>query len=223
MSLLTTTPDQQEDGLIIERAVRLFINAEYTAARDELLKLSSFDPVLPPKFTTLRRASIKRRPRPAVTPAGLVPILRRDSWCCRYCGRRLVVAGVLELLGALAPAEFPFPRGHHLPKARTHPAAIRAYPEVDHVHAGSAGGDWANPDNLVAACVPCNEKKSDHDGWKVSRITHEDWCGLADLYRPLLLRAGVQRRYHTDWLRALDASSASANAMPGDVSVTQPT
>ena len=150
---LFKAPITEEDGLILARAVRLLIDDKDAAARAELGALSFIDPVLPPQFVSSVGMSLSDVKRPNVTPAILAPILQRDHWCCRYCGRRLVVAGVLELLGVLASAEFPFPPGHHLPAAGTHPAARRTYPEVDHVHAGVAGGSWTDANNLVAACA----------------------------------------------------------------------
>ena len=200
---LFKVPVTEEDGPILGRAVRLLIDDKDAAARAELATLSPSDPVLPPQFVPSVSISALGVKRPNVTPAILAPILRRDHWCCRYCGRRLVVAGVLELLGILAPVEFPFPPGHHLPAAGTHPAARRTYPEVDHVHAGSAGGSWTDASNLVATCVPCNERKGNRGGWMLQPPAHEDWTGLIECYRALALRAAVERAYHASWFRAL--------------------
>lgn len=201
---LFNTPIAEDDGLILGRAAHLLLDGQDDAARAELTKLSPVDPVLPPQFVSTAGISVLDVKRPNVTPAVLAPILKRDHWCCRYCGRRLVIAGVLEVLGILAPIEFPFPRGHHLPAARTHPAARRVYPEVDHIHAGSTGGHWTDTTNLVAACVPCNERKGDRGGWILQPSTHEGWTGLIECYRPLVLRAGVERAYHQQWFRALN-------------------
>jgi hypothetical protein len=201
---LFNAPITEDDGLLLDRAARLLIDGQDEAARAELTKLSAVDPVLPPQFVSSVGISIPYVKRPNVTPLILAPVLQRDHWCCRYCGRRLVIAGVLEMVGVLAPIEFPFPSGHHLPAAYTHPAARRVYPEVDHVHAGSNGGNWTDMTNLVAACVPCNERKGDRSGWIVQPPAHEGWTGLIEYYRPLVVRAGVERAYHRNWFRALD-------------------
>ncbi|MBV8081940.1 MAG: HNH endonuclease [Candidatus Eremiobacteraeota bacterium] len=90
-----------------------------------------------------------------------------------------------------------------MPVGRTHPAAIRVYPAVDHVHPVSLGGAWADPQNLVSACVPCNELKSDKLGWARGTFSNDGWNGLVEYYRALAERRAPIRRYHLDWLRAL--------------------
>lgn len=200
---LFLSPTHEEDALILARAARLFIAEENTAACAELRKLALYDPVVPPQFASRSIEQIGNGKRPNVTPTDLAPVLQRDHWCCRYCGRRLVVGGVLELLGILAPQDFPFPRGYHMPRDRTHPAALRVYPEVDHVHAGARGGDWKDRENLVAACVPCNDKKGDRIGWVTCPPKHESWTGLTELYEPLAIAASADRPFHKVWRRAL--------------------
>jgi hypothetical protein len=201
-----------EDGIIMARVVDLLLSGQTPEARAALAELSHDDPVPVPKVDD--RVANERPPRlegrPSVRPPQLAAILRRDGWRCHYCGRRLVVAGVIELIGVLCPDEFPFPPGHHMPVARTHPAAIRVYPNVDHVHAGSLGGDWHDPANLIAACTPCNERKSDRLGWISAPPELDDWDGLAGRYQALAELTGEpMRRYHVDWLRALNPTTHS--------------
>ena len=196
--------DSIEDADIIARAVRLLLEQRNSEARVELQNLSRTDPVAAPlvdSSAALERPSHTARPN--VSPPGLARVLTRDGWRCHYCGRKLVVAGVLELVGELCPGEFPFPPGHHMPVARTHPAAIRVYPNVDHIHAGSLGGHWTDETNLVAACTPCNELKSDRLGWSGLQRERDAWNGLSDCYRGLVERAGATRSYHVTWMRAL--------------------
>lgn len=129
-------------------------------------------------------------------------VFRRDGWRCRYCGRRLVVSGVLELIGILYPEEFPFP-SHNMAHSSTHPAAIRVYPNVDHVdaRAESVGDDLRN---LIGACTPCNELKSDNLGWVAVEQDLDQWDGLTNSYRPLLQLVGVPvPPFHRQWMRAL--------------------
>ena len=90
------------------------------------------------------------------------------------------MAGVIEAIGTLCPKEFYFPPGHHMPPG-THLAAIRVYPNTDHINAG-AGNDLSN---LTAACTPCNETKNNYAGWMPTERTDYDWDGLVSAYRPL--------------------------------------
>jgi hypothetical protein len=195
---------ETEDADILETTVRLLLENREIEARAELLKLSHGDPVEGPivgvKISAQRPSC---EPRPPTDPSLLAPVLQQDRWRCRYCGRKLVAAGVIELIGAMCPGQFPFPPGHHMPVGRTHPAAIRVYPAVDHVRAGSQGGDWRNQANLVAACTPCNELKSDRPGWEPTPRVEGAWKGLTEYYRSLAERAGKVRPYHARWLRAL--------------------
>jgi 5-methylcytosine-specific restriction endonuclease McrA len=194
-----------EDALILREAAHHLVAREDDAARESLRKLSRDDPVEPPVVDSrVAAARPERVPRPRVKPQQLADVLRRDAWRCHYCARRLVASPVIEIIGTLCPDEFPFPPGHHMPVARTHPAAIRVYPNVDHVHAGSLGGNWHAEDNLIAACTPCNEAKSDRLGWTtLEHERDEDWHGLTELYRRLTQRLPEVRTYHRDWLRAL--------------------
>jgi len=196
---------ETEDADILEIAVRLLLERRDGEAEAELLRFTPDDPVPPPvihSVTATDRPS--HAPRPPTSPSILAPVLKRDKWRCRYCQRKLVAAGVIELIGSLCPEQFPFPPGHHMPVDRTHPAALRVYPSVDHVHAGSLGGDWHDQNNLVAACTPCNELKSDTLGWGATPISEGDeWKGLTEYYRSLTERASSVRPYHVRWMEAL--------------------
>lgn len=194
-----------EDAIILEAAVRLVLEQRVAEARAELRTLSVEDPMPHPVVDAKTAAArpIARIPRPSVNRSLLATVLQRDGWTCRYCGRKLVVAGVIELIGTLCPIEFPFPPGHHMPVGRTQPAANRVYPNADHVHAGSLGGDWHDPANLVAACTPCNERKSDMLGWTAGANADGQWKGLTEYYRVLAESTGTVRSYHAAWLRTL--------------------
>ena len=195
----------REDAEIVSDAARCLVEQRDDDARLALASLSITDPVLAPTvervLTQNDKATTKR---PSVTAKTLCSVLKRDNWQCRYCARKLVAAPLIEVIGALCPNEFPFPKGHHMPADRTHPAAVRIYPAVDHVHAGSVGGDWKDEVNLVAACVPCNERKSNYSGWVPQAVVAGSWNGLTDLYRPLLGRLGAIRPYHRTWINALE-------------------
>jgi len=193
-----------EDAMTLARAVRFLIAGRDAEAQSELSNLSLTDPVPQPMVMASPKnegSSISRRP--SVSKVQLAVVLKRDGWRCHYCGRMMVAGGVLELVSVLCPEQFPFPSGHHMPLDRTHPAANRVYPNVDHVHAGSQGGSWTDLDNLIAACTPCNERKGDKAGWSRMAQQPSGWCGLIDCYRTLAERGGPIRRYHLDWFKAL--------------------
>lgn len=196
--------DQNDDALILGRAVQLLIQDRKDEARQALAHLSIADPIVPPAFATSYVGTGEYVPRPSVNASILAPIFARDGWRCQYCGRRLVASPIIEIIGTLCPEEFPFPAGHHMPRDRTHPAAIRVYPEVDHVHPGSLGGDWRAETNLITACEPCNMKKSNRVGWSVGTFARNDWDGLVPYYRALVTAAGNTRDYHRGWLRAFN-------------------
>jgi HNH endonuclease len=167
-----------------------------------LRQLPQVDPVPRPSVTTDLRLVQAKQAIQALKHAGRARVYEADGWRCRYCGRLLVVPGVIELIGVLCPDEFPFP-SHAMPRATTHPAAERAYPNVDHVHATSVGGT-ADEINLVTACTICNEKKGNRGGWQLLRPTPGDWDGLKSAYRELgTLAGGPRSKFHQPWLRAL--------------------
>jgi hypothetical protein len=195
---------ETQDAYFLREAARLLVERRDAAARLELLKLPRVDTVKRPIVkATAADAPAERTARPPTSPALLAPILRRDGWRCRYCGRRLVLSGVIALIARLCPSDFPFPPGHHMPADRTHPAAIRVYPNVDHVHAGSVGGDWRATENLVTACTPCNEAKSNRLGWEPEAFGSDNWDGLVQFYRALVERTGDRSSYHRQWMKAL--------------------
>ena len=195
----------REDADIVSDAARCLVEQRDAAARSALATLALSDALPSPAVERIQAPYAKvTTKRPAVTAKTLCSVLKRDNWQCRYCGRKLVAAPVIDIIGTLCPDEFPFPKGHHMPAARTHPAAIRIYPAVDHVHAGSVGGHWTDEANLVAACVPCNERKSNYLGWVPRAILDGPRDGLTRLYLPLVARLDTIRPYHKSWINALE-------------------
>jgi DNA-directed RNA polymerase subunit RPC12/RpoP len=183
-------------------AVVSLIDGNDEKARAFLRRLPRLDPVPPPPVDATAALERVGGKRVAVPSALRAQTSKRDRWQCRYCGRRVVVPGVIQLVGALCPLEFPFP-SHNMPGGRTHPAAVRLYPNVDHVHAGSIGGWLLVNENLVTACTRCNELKSDKLGWSVLADPGEEWDGLAGSYKALWERAGDAGPYHRRWFTVL--------------------
>jgi 5-methylcytosine-specific restriction endonuclease McrA len=195
--------DGLEDGLILERAVTLLLDGDRAAARAALRQLHQEDPVSRPKPDARVAAERPpRRTRTGVPRKLMATVFERDGWRCHYCGRRVVASGVIELIGTLCPVEFPFPPGHPMPRGRTHPAAERVYPNVDHVEASALGGSALDPTNLITACTPCNEAKSDRLGWQRIDLRFDRWDGLVGSYRALFSLAGSASQFHREWMEA---------------------
>jgi 5-methylcytosine-specific restriction endonuclease McrA len=181
---------------VLQRAVTFLLNGSLEQGRAELLELSQTDPVPRPKVDVPRRRVGKSFP---LITKQRADTLQRNGWRCQYCGRHLVVAGAIEAIGTLCPKEFFFPPGHHMPPG-THPAAIRVYPNVDHIVAGEGN----HPANLTAACTPCNELKNNFAGWRPTKYPADDWDGLVNVFRPLTNLVGISlTSTQRDWMRAL--------------------
>jgi HNH endonuclease len=202
----TTMRKDDGDALILKAAAGCILDNRLPDAAALLRGLQRDDPLPLPEVTSTMYSLLSGATEGGSPPA--VPlrarVLEAGCWCCEYCDRRLVVPGVIELIGRLFPHEFPF-SSHHMPTTRTHPAAIRVYPNIDHVIAKSVGGKLVDSNNLVAACTPCNERKSNRGGWDPSGVIREaDWKGITDDYRRLLELVRPQNmRFHNAWLNAL--------------------
>ena len=183
----------------IEAAVRALVDGERVAGERAL------QPIAYPPRSFL--------PRPAIRAPKAALIIKRDHFCCRYCGRKTIATPIMVLLGSLYPASFPY---HPDWKAGlTHPAAITRSPVVDHLVPGAWGGDWTDDENLVTACWPCNSSKADLTleqlGWPpIKPIPDTDWDGLISLYRRLWIVAGSHQGTRTGC--GLSAASRPATA-----------
>jgi len=93
-------------------------------------------------------------------------IFIRDGWMCRFCGTRLISKRARERL----TAEFPEHARWGPTNADKHCAFRATLGVIDHVLPHSRGGSSA-PENLVAACGPCNYGRGE--------LTLEH-CGLED-------------------------------------------
>ncbi len=193
-----------EDADIIARAVALLLRRHDAQACAELTRLPLADPIpayipasgdSPADLEPMKPEPLDNRTR--------VVVYRRDGWRCRYCGRKVVFPGVLEVLRLLCPDFKGLLSGHHMPADKTEPAVQRVYPNVDHVHAVSLGGSWRDEGNHVTACTPCNTRKSNRSAWAPGPILVDHWDGLAASYKTLAERAGPLTRQHRHWLKAL--------------------
>ena len=129
---------------------------------------------------------------------------KRDHFCCRYCGGRVVPVAVMSVLSHLFPEQLPFVHTYK----NVHPMYWTRGAEADHIEPGSRGGDSEAAENHATACVRCNTAKSDNQlqdiGWRLLDPSTADWDGLTNWYRQLWEQAGQpHRRYHAPWLKAL--------------------
>ena len=193
-----------EDADIISQSARSLLDGHDLEAAQALATLLSLDPLPAPRFAPSKEVTFDgAESKGALTNAIRIGVYDRDGWRCRYCGRKVVVAGVLEILTSLSPGFKGLLLGHHLRTGETVPGIRRVYPAVDHVEAVSRGGAKLESHNHVTACTPCNELKGNRSGWIPGAIHKDEWDGLVSLYRPLAKRLENVRQYHNDWFRDL--------------------
>ena len=197
-------PSRREDADVFAYAVGLLLDQRDDEAAQQLATLSVVDPMpLPPFVSTIDGSSGERKSKESVTTSDRATTFARDGWRCRYCHRKVVVPGILEILTTLCPGFKGLLSGHHMPDDQTARAVGRCYPNVDHMQAVSRGGAWRDPNNHVTACTPCNERKKHYLGWTPGPIEKDEWDGLVSAYRPLANRLSEIRAYHLDWFKAL--------------------
>jgi 5-methylcytosine-specific restriction endonuclease McrA len=142
--------------------------------------------------------------RVPVTVATTAAIFARDCFTCCYCGRRTIPSVVLRCFSAMWPEEFPYhPHGK---TDEAHVAYWTIMSGLEHLRAGSRGGDWVSEENLACACWECNATKgtSAPTGQFANRAAPlEDWDGLTGAYPTLWEIAGrPQPSVHRPWLLA---------------------
>lgn len=134
--------------------------------------LASLVAVLP---TAAKRANLTRPKQ--------LQVFRRDSFTCRYCGRRTLLLAALQYLSSLYPDLLPY--HPNWKRTATHPL----YPDVsascDHVTPVALGGT-SDLSNLVTACARCQYMKRDWTpedlAWSLRPPQHSDWDGLSHAF-----------------------------------------
>ncbi|MHB8719249.1 MAG: HNH endonuclease [Candidatus Dormibacteria bacterium] len=176
----------------IDGAIRALLGGGLEAGREALTEIAY---------------PVRDLPRHLAVPRGMAARLYlRDRFTCRYCGGRVILTAIMELLSGFYPDIFPF--HPNWKGGRTHPAIISRSAVVDHIDPGAWGGDWLSESNLVTACWPCNARKGDLTltqlAWAVQPIAQTSWVGLTDVYPALWRAAGRPNpTLHTGWMRAL--------------------
>ncbi|MEX1185821.1 MAG: HNH endonuclease signature motif containing protein [Gemmatimonadaceae bacterium] len=139
-------------------------------------------------------------------------IFFRDGFIDRYAGTRLVFPGVLRVLSAELPEDFPFHPNWKM--SETHEAFWELSPTIDHIIPVSRGGrdDAAN---WVTTSMRRNSAKSNWTleelGWALCPAgALHDWDGLTSWFvrhvaaHPSLLQVGLIARWNR---AALDAGA----------------
>ena len=107
-------------------------------------------------------------------------VFRRDGFVDRYSGKRLLFPGVLRLLSALLPREFPYQRNWKV--SETHPAYWELYPTLDHIDPVARSGLDADSNWLTTSMLR-NSAKSHWTlrdlGWTVHPCGDlKEWDGM---------------------------------------------
>lgn len=120
----------------------------------------------PPNDTILLPKD-QRDPQRDPTPSTKNAVLKRDGYCCRYCGAPVVDAKIRKIIVDLYPAAVPW---HPQDVNRQHAAFQCFWLQYDHVVPHSHGGS-SSEDNVVVSCGLCNFGK---DGYTLKQL------GLSD-------------------------------------------
>jgi hypothetical protein len=173
-----------DDALMVRRVGELILAGKRAVASGLLDSIPKEDRVAPSTPQTVTQEVLLERDSRRPSIAQMFAVHERYGWRCQYCGRRVVIAGVIELVGRLCPEVVPWWRNHNMARADTHPAAERLYPNVDHIKARAVGGRTTDDDNLICSCTTCNERKGSRGGWQPI-VTSEPWDGCVPLFAPL--------------------------------------
>ena len=183
-------PDLYAD--VMAAALEEFLQSGVAAGRERLADIA------PGEMTAGRRS---------LTRAKRCEVFQRDGFRCQYCGRRVVLTPVMQLMSFVFGAEV-FPFNAWFKTGEVHPAVVALAAAVDHREPVAFGG-MNFDENLVTACNPCNLAKRNVGGWQPRKPTpDDDWDGLTRYYRPLWDAYAphadeADRRYHLGWLRDL--------------------
>lgn len=149
-----------------------------------------------------RRRAVEKRP--SVSPSETARVFRRDHFTCCYCGQRTIPSVVMRCFSTLWPKQFPYhPHGK---TSEAHFAYWTIMSSLEHLEAGTRGGDWTADVNLACACWTCNQTKGNAartGNFAGYAEPDRNWDGLTGLYPELWMLAGrPDPAAHGKWLRA---------------------
>jgi hypothetical protein len=173
-----------DDALMVRQVGELIVARKRDEASELLRSIPREDRApLPVRQAVTATRGKKRRGSPSI--ARKFAVHEHYGWRCQYCGRRVVIAFVIELVGRFCPDVKPWFPNHHMPKKDTHPAAARLYPNADHIQALAFGGHPTAASNLICSCTQCNERKGSRGAWQRIVPAPEPWNGCVPLFAPL--------------------------------------
>jgi 5-methylcytosine-specific restriction endonuclease McrA len=157
----------------LERAVTALVAGDTRRANDAIHEIAA------------PRRLVAKRAEPSETV--IAGVYRRDRFCCRYCGCRVIPTQVMRLVASLFPDDFPYHTNWK--GGETHPAFTSRSATLDHIFPWARGGT-NDVGNLACACWVCNQVKGeltlDQIGWELRPIDeHETWDGLTGNYPKL--------------------------------------
>lgn len=135
-----------------------------------------------------------------------IKVFMKDGFIDRYSGERLLNPGILKILSAYFPKEFPYQS--HWKMTDTHVAYWELIPTIDHVYPIARGG-VDNPSNWVTTSMLHNQVKNnwtlDQLNWKLySAGDIKDWDGMSAIMIDFLdtNKKYLEDPYIMKWYRA---------------------
>jgi HNH endonuclease len=207
--VILTHTAEVDDALMVRRVGELILAGKRGQASELLASVPEEDRISPtgPRTVTQEKV-LAERDRRRVSAAQMFAVHERYGRRCQYCGRRVVIPGALELVGRPCPEVVRWWSNDHMPKALTHPAVVRLFPNADHIKARAVGGHATADVNLICSCTTCNERKGSRGGWQPI-VPSEPWDGCVPLYDLARAEQVTLTTAVVDWLDAARRAGAS--------------
>lgn len=163
-----------EKGIIIANIVQLLLNNDENSAKSILISEYPHKPY-----------NVEKR---TYTTAQKMEQFIKDGFIDRYTGQKLLNPGILKVLSAYFPNEFPF--HPHWKMTETHIAYWELIPTIDHIYPIAKGGQ-DNKSNWVTTSMKNNSIKSnytiDEIHWSLyPQGNIKDWDGLSRSFMKLV-------------------------------------
>ena len=167
--LAVPIPEAELAAGLLEQAADALLAGNLQLARDRVrradipvLRAFALDvmggqqPAIPRQRRIAAAVAADRMPQRMPGAAETAMVLARDGWHCRFCGVRVIEPRARDVMREVLPGAIPWDG-----QDRTRHAAFLALTAtIDHIVPHSLGGR-TTPDNLVAACWPCNFGRGD--------------------------------------------------------------
>lgn len=178
---------------VIERVCSALLDNDLESGRRSILDVYPFVP--------------RERHARSYSDSRKLNIFIRDGFLDRYSGERLVLPGVLKVLSAIYPAEFPYHKNGKMTLG--HMAYWHLLPTIDHIEPFAAGGR-NDDDNLVSTSMMNNLVKANYTleelDWKLyAKGDLNQWDGMTGWFRDYVdkHRSLLDDKYIENWYRVL--------------------